>query len=87
MAVCFLDICLQGWREGPISFNPTYKYHLGCNVYSGEPVPPGIAAVKAVDSSASLADSAESDGRLDSSQGVADDALWSFLLRLLACIS
>lgn len=53
---------MQGWREGPISFNPTYKYHLGCNVYSGEPVPPGIAAVRAVDSSASLADSVEAEG-------------------------
>ncbi|WIA30981.1 hypothetical protein OEZ86_001026 [Tetradesmus obliquus] len=48
----------QGWREGPISFSPTYKYHLGCNVYSGEPLPPGVAMVRAVDSSNSLADSA-----------------------------
>lgn len=54
---------VQGWREGPITFNPTYKYHLGCNIYSGEPLPPGIAAVRAVDSSSSLADSAEAEGR------------------------
>eukprot|EP00882_Tetradesmus_deserticola_P031413 GHRQ01035520.1.p1 GENE.GHRQ01035520.1~~GHRQ01035520.1.p1 ORF type:complete len:153 (+),score=65.91 GHRQ01035520.1:208-666(+) len=54
----------QGWREGPISFNPTYKYHLGCNVYSGEPLPPGLAMVRAADSSSSLADSAS-----DTTQG------------------
>ena len=49
----------QGWREGPITFDPTYKYHLGCNVYSGEPLPPGLATtLRAVDSAPSLADSA-----------------------------
>jgi hypothetical protein len=53
-----MRVSTQGWREGPISFQPTYKYHLGCNVYSGEPLPPGIAMVRAVDSSNSLADSA-----------------------------
>jgi hypothetical protein len=37
-------------------FNPTYKYHLGCNIYSGEPLPPGLAAVKAVESSSNLSD-------------------------------
>jgi hypothetical protein len=41
-----------------VTFNPTYKYHLGCNVYSGEPLPPGLAMVRAADSSNSLADSA-----------------------------
>ena len=40
-----------------ISFNPTYKYHLGCNIYSGDPLPPGVNAVKAVDSYTSLTDS------------------------------
>lgn len=29
----------QGWREGPVSFLPTYKYHLGCNIYSGDLMP------------------------------------------------
>jgi hypothetical protein len=48
---------LQGWQEGAITFNPTYKYHLGCNIYSGDPLPPGVGAVKAVDSYASLTDS------------------------------
>lgn len=48
---------MQGWHEGVITFNPTYKYHLGCNVYSGDPLPPGIGAVKAVESFASLTDS------------------------------
>ena len=51
----------QGWQEGPITFLPTYKYHLGCNVYSGDPVPASlIASVKAVDSYSSLADSSNS---------------------------
>jgi hypothetical protein len=40
-----------------VSFDPTYKYHLGCNIYSGDPLPPGVGAVKAVDSYASLTDS------------------------------
>lgn len=48
---------LQGWQEGPVTFNPTYKYHLGCNIYSGDPLPSSISAVKAVDSYASLTDS------------------------------
>lgn len=47
----------QGWHEGAITFNPTYKYHLGCNIYSGDPLPPGVSSVKAVDSYASLTDS------------------------------
>jgi hypothetical protein len=64
-----LTECSQGWREGPISFSPTYKYHLGCNVYSGEPLPPGIAMVRAVDSSNSLADSAS-----DTTEGECADA-------------
>jgi len=48
---------VQGWHEGAITFNPTYKYHLGCNIYSGDPLPPGVSSVKAVDSYASLTDS------------------------------
>jgi hypothetical protein len=48
---------VQGWQEGGITFNPTYKYHLGCNIYSGDPLPPGVSAVKAVESYASLTDS------------------------------
>jgi hypothetical protein len=40
-----------------VTFGPTYKYHLGCNVYSGDALPAGVAAVRAVDSSTSLADS------------------------------
>lgn len=47
----------QGWQEGVITFHPTYKYHLGCNIYSGDPLPPGVGAVKAVESYASLTDS------------------------------
>ena len=39
-----------------MTFNPTYKYHLGCNIYSGEPLPPGLAGVKAVESSSNLSD-------------------------------
>ncbi|KAI8476894.1 MAG: hypothetical protein J3K34DRAFT_516160 [Monoraphidium minutum] len=42
-----------GWREGPITFDPTYKYHLGCSAYSGEPLPPGL---RPADSAASFAD-------------------------------
>lgn len=40
-----------------VTFQPTYKYHLGCNIYSGDPLPPGVGAVKAVESYASLTDS------------------------------
>ncbi|KAF8068242.1 Ocrl [Scenedesmus sp. PABB004] len=59
-----------GWREGPISFPPTYKYHLGCNVYSGDALPPGLAAgLRAVDSGASLADSDGAAGGAEAEAG------------------
>lgn len=54
---CCLCLLWQGWQEGAITFNPTYKYHLGSNIYSGDPLPPGVGAVKAVDSYTSLTDS------------------------------
>ncbi len=68
----------QGWREGPITFQPTYKYHLGCQVYSGEPLPPGASPIRPVESSTSVTESdtdsappsARGDGRGDKGDGV-----------------
>jgi hypothetical protein len=42
--LCLSTATLQGWEEGQIAFQPTYKYHLGCNVYSCDPPPAGIKA-------------------------------------------
>lgn len=76
-----VDFALQGWQEGVVSFNPTYKYHLGCNIYSGDPLPPGVGAVKAVDSYASLTDSeATTEG------GRADTARRLRRLCILSCL-
>lgn len=73
-----LLMSLQGWREGPVTFHPTYKYHLGCSIYSGEPLPPALAAVRAVDSLNSFADSGSEGDPLDSAfAGSADRTVFA----------
>ncbi|KAL6758898.1 Endonuclease/exonuclease/phosphatase [Haematococcus lacustris] len=45
-----------GWREGPITFAPTYKFRAGTHTYVGDPLPgssskQGLAAVEVEDAS------------------------------------
>lgn len=39
----------QGWKEFPLTFPPTYKYHLGSYKYSGEALGPGAGSVEGDD--------------------------------------